>query len=558
MRRTKPFALLLGIAALLASCVEETPRTLLVDRTAESGLSHEHVHGGVGNRELPETMGGGAAILDFDQDGDLDVYLVQSGPVRRPNGREQRRAARNSLFANAGDATFTEVDGAAGAGDTGYGQGVTAGDANGDGRDDLVVLNWGPNELYLNRGGRFDAAGEELGLARADEWSVSGAFLDADGDGDLDLYVVNYLVSPPAVHRQMGLPGGFPGYAHPDRFDGVADRFYVNEDGRFVDRTEAAGLRRPSGKGLGIVPTDIDLDGNVDLYVANDSTPNFLFRGLGDATFEEIGTRVGTAYNDAGQTEAGMGVDTADVDDDGDLDLFVTNLDGETNTLYRNEHAAGRQRFRDATRSAGLAAPSMHLVGFGALFADVDLDMHLDLLVVNGHVLDNADKTSDTRTHAQPNQLFLGDGTGRFDPVPPERAGANLDRPTVSRGTAMGDLDGDGDLDFIVATNNGSAQLLCGNLEREARLALRLEGPAGNPRGVGSSVWLELADGRRLLRRAESSRSYGSASDPTVITGVTSDVVAVEVLWPGGDRERWSDLPTPFTGAQTLRYGSGE
>ncbi|MFT5287008.1 MAG: hypothetical protein ACI8TQ_003183 [Planctomycetota bacterium] len=537
----------------LASCSESAPGPFLIDATQSSGIDFSHTHGGIGNRELPETMGGGIALLDFDHDGDVDAYFAQSGQMRSSDPRAKRKPGRNLLFANDGSGHFARVK-AFGAGDGGYGQGVTCGDFDGDGWDDLLSLNWGANRLYRNESGKFKDVTAVAELEPFDEWSISAAFFDAEGDGDLDLYIVNYLVAQPGSHLVMGDPDGFKGYPHPDRFPGQADRFYVNDDGKLRDQTAAAGLLRPSGKGLGIAPTDIDLDGLVDLYVANDSTPNFLFHNLGELNFEEIALKAGVAYNEDGQSEAGMGIDTGDMDGDGDFDLFVTNLDGETNTLYRNEWRADneRVRFTDVTRRSGLGKLSENLVGFGTLFADVSLDGNLDLIVVNGHVLDNAHVLSDIRTYAQPNQLFMGDGKGRFAVPTADRAVPALDIPSVSRGVASADFNSDGALDFMIATNNGPTQLFMGTPSASASLALTLNGPAGNRHGLGASVILTLVDDSQILLRAESARSYASASYPVLVTGLPAAVREVTVIWPGGKRETWTNFDEPFEGARTL------
>jgi hypothetical protein len=568
------------LAAWVAACGEarqaDAPKAIdvwLFDATDGSGLDFVHERGGKGNRELAETMGGGVALIDYDQDGDWDAHFSQSGPVRAAGAPDAPDAARDALYANDGRGRFARVPGAAGADDPGYGQGLAVGDVDGDGRDDLYSLNWGANRMYLNRGARFEDRTEECGTGDGDRWSVSAAFFDADGDGDLDLYVVNYLKCAPGSYLDPAhnprAPAGFGAYPHPDRFAAEDSAYYENlGDGRFEDQSAAAGFAIVPQKGLGVVPTDIELDGWVDLYQANDSTPNFLFHNRGDGTFEEIGARSGTAFNDAGRTEAGMGVDSADADGDGDLDLFVTNLDMETNTLYLNrlfevDAASGAPRstplcYRDRTALAGLAEPSRAMVGFGTQFADLDRDGDPDLLVINGHIIDNVEEISDSRRYRQPAQAFANDGRGRFGVVPPSKT-PGLERPIVGRGLASADLDGDGDLDFLVGCNGEGPRLLRGALESSGlpSLELALAGPAGNPRGLGATLFLESEDGTLRLARIDSARGYASASAPVLVIGVPSALRAVEVLWPGGRRERFDDLPRPFLGRQMLRWGGG-
>lgn len=419
------------------------------------------MNGAEGQRLLPETMGPGIALLDFDADGDLDLYCLQSGPLpgRGPG-------LPNRLFANDGSGAFTEVAGAAGADDVGYGMGAALGDFDGDGTGDLLVLNWGPDRLFRGVPGeaRFEPA---TGFPGGDAWSVSAVFFDADADGDEDLYIVHYLRVTLQDHIAQGFPGGFHGYPHPDRFPAAFDTFLLNDGGSFTDATRPSGLREPGGKGLGVVAADLDRDGQWDLYVANDSTANFLFlqdgASGGPVHFTNRAGERGCAYNADGRTEAGMGVACGDPDEDGDLDLFVTHLDGETNTLYVND---GRGFFHDGTAAAGLAAPSLPWVGFGTAFLDADADGHLDLLVANGHIIDNIDEMQRGGAFPQPDHLYLGDGAGHFT-LHDEPA---LAIPGVGRGLAVGDLDGDGDPDFAVSENGGGVRLFRNSTNRRSSL----------------------------------------------------------------------------------------
>jgi len=554
---------------LAAAAVDEGP--LLVEATSTCGIEFVHLHGGVGNRELPETMGGGVALFDFDGDGDCDVYLTQSGPMRSHAGPRSGEGAANVLFANDGTGRFERVPDAAGAGDAGYGQGCAVGDFDADGLDDLLSLNWGENALYRNAGGRFEEVVSGEGIRQLDEWSVSAAFFDAEGDGDLDLYVVNYVQAPPGSHVMQGMPEGFPAYPHPSYFPGTPDRYYVNasEGGRWEGFRPPQGRRMTGsgdfpGKGLGVVPFDADLDGYLDLYVANDTVRNFLFHNLGDGELEEVGVEVGVALNRTGNPEAGMGVDAGDFDGDGDFDLFVTNLSSETNTVYFNlllderpdGQRATRLEFVDLSARSGLGKPSFEMVGFGALFNDADRDGDLDLFLANGHILDNVSELSDTITYAEPNQLYLGNGKGRWRLAAPRRAGLGFEAPSVSRGLACGDLDGDGDLDYVFGNNVDSPQVFFGGLSGGRWLSLRLEGPPGNPRGLGAVVRLEDGRGETAVYRVDAGRSYASASEPLLAVGIPWGVSAVEIVWPGGRRERWSGL-SGFEGHQRLKAGTG-
>lgn len=535
----------LSLGLLLFSC-DGGVELLLTDATSSSGIDFVHEPGLAGFRELPETMGAGVGLLDAEGDGDWDLYFVQSGPMRRQKNEPSRESGRNALYLNDGDARFGAAPDAAGAADDGYGQGVSVGDVDGDGWDDLFVLNWGPNQLYLNRGGRFEASG---GIEPGDRWSVSGCFVDIDADGDLDFYEVNYLVCPPDSHLDSSINGDVPNafkyYPHPDHFRAEHDRLWLNDGtGQFRDASSEVGLDVVPQKGLGVVATDVDLDGWPDLYVTNDSTPNLLFhnqagRNGGSLAFDSIERSAGVAYNDDGMTEAGMGVDAGDVNGDGRFDLFATNLDVETNTLYLNRSESDRIRFVDFTRRAKIAAPSKDYVGFGVLFEDVNSDGSLDLLVANGHIMDNIGELTDARSYAQPNQLFLGDGEGGFDLAPAELVDPALASPTVSRGLVPGDLDGDGDLDFVVSNNAEGPQLYLGRTAPGECVRITCSAGAGNPRGLGATLRLVCSDGSELLRRIEASRSYGSAGEPIVNTGLPASLEHVEVLWPGGVWERF-------------------
>lgn len=529
----------------------------LFELLQDSGVDFSHRHGGRGQRELPETLGAGMALLDADADGDLDLYCVQSGDLLAPedSAAEQDDREGNSLYANDGRAHFTKLPGALGADDSGYGMGAVVGDADGDGRDDIYCTNYGPNALYLNKRNGFAPATSELGLDEQ-SWSISAAFFDAEGDGDLDLYVANYVHYPLGAYRNPKFndraPNGFAQYPHPDGFASQSDRLYRNDGARgFYDASAEAGVDVEAGKGLGVLPLDVNFDGNLDLYITNDGTPNFLFMNDGAWKFEPSGRRMEAAFNGNGLTEASMGVDCADINGDGRWDLFATHLDLETNTLYLSQ-ASGL--FRDRTQQVGLAEPSLLLVGFGTRFADLDLDGHSDLLIANGHIIDNVETISDTRTYAQPNQLFRNTGRGHFE-LDPRVPSAWLE-PRVSRSLALGDINGDGHPDWVVGNNNGRPQIYVGLPPDKARLSVRLIGPAGNPRGLGASLRLELESGQSILGRIDTSGSYASSSAASFCTGLPARLLAVEVLWPGGRRERF-EQPASTNSKLVLEHGAG-
>ena len=498
------------------------------DITAESGLHFEHDAGLTPEKHLPETMGAGAALADLDADGDLDAYLVQSGPM--PLGRPRDAGPRNALFINRGAGRFDDAGAASGdAADAGYGMGVACGDIDGDGDLDLLVTNLGPDVLLRNDGrGRFDDITAASGYDDP-RWTGSAAFFDAEGDGDLDLYVAAYVEVDLAHPLWCGQrEPGWRSACHPDAYPGLPDRFWRNAgDGRFRDDTEAAGLAtRPGhhGKGLGVLVVDVDDDSDLDLYIANDSVENRLWINTGDGRFEDGTLLSGTGVNGRGLTEAGMGVACGDVDADSDLDLFVTNFDDESNSLYRND---GGGVFTDVTDRAGLDAPSRLPVGFGTVMSDLDADGDLDIAVTNGHIIDNIQLYHDGKTHAQTALLFANRGDGRFDDES-ARAGALTDRPLVGRGLYDGDVDGDGDLDLLVTTCGGAARLLANAGAAPGTLpghSVFLTGLA-----PGTRVDARLVSGRVLRRQAGPAASYFGQCSPDLHLGLGDQALHAVVL----------------------------
>ncbi len=533
----------------------------------ETGLDFHHFIGATGEYFFPEIMGSGVGMFDYDGDGDLDLYFVQGAMLDPAKEVSQsvfpfagEGPPRNRLFRNelnpAGELRFTDVTREAGVGDPGYGMGMAVGDYDNDGHPDLYLTNFGSNVLYRNGGdGTFTDVTRDAGVDDP-RYSASSTFLDYDSDGDLDLYVANYVSFTIKGNRRCGEERR--DYCAPGVYQPLPDRLFRNEgNGRFTDRSEEAGLGRSFGAGLGVVAVDLDLDGRVDVYVANDGTPNQLWINQGDGTFQDQGLVSGTAYNIDGVAEAGMGVTAADFDGDGDDDLFVTHNKKETNTLYLN----GRQRgFADATSRFGLANPSVPYSGFGTLWFDYDNDGWLDLFVANGAVvMDDRQPADSPYPYAQENQLFRGDGTGRSREIGSDVAGSALELVEVSRGAAFGDIDNDGDVDIAVSNNNGPARLLLNQVgSRNHWLGVRLEGEEGVKSAVYQARVALFREGHKpLWRRCHADGSYLSANDSRVLFGLGSSnhVGRVEVHWADGLCESWSGVAV--NRYVTLRRRSG-
>ncbi len=540
------------------------------ERAAEVGLSFGHRNGARGRYLLPEIMGSGAALFDADGDGDLDAYLVQGADLE-PGAADDGSPARDRLFSNelveTGELRFVDATDDSGIESTGYGMGVAAGDFDGDGRVDLYVTNLGPNRLWRNvGGGRFEDATEAAG-ADDPRWSVPAAFFDYDGDGMLDLFVANYVDFNLGSHTLCTFGSGEPDYCSPKTYRAEPDRLFRNlGDGRFEQTTDRAGLAAEFGNGLGAVPADLDLDGRLDLYVANDGTPNQMWMNRGGGRFENRALFGGSAVNRRGEAEAGMGIGAGDMDGDGDEDLYVTHITGETSTLYLND---GGGHFTDAGMPAGLDPPSLPMTGFGTGWFDFDNDGDLDLLAVNGAVrrLDRARSgdaaaardaagTGHDRRFGQPNQLFRNLGDGRFEDASP-LGGPAFAAYEVSRGAAFGDVDNDGDTDVLVTNNDGPARLLMNLVGQDSGwIGLRLVTADGNRDALGSVVHVALDDGRLLMRRVRAAMSYASSSDPRVLVGIGEAAVKdIRVSWLAGDEESFGALaPGAY---HELRQGKG-
>jgi hypothetical protein len=537
-----------------------------IDRAKESGLDFTHVNGMSGKFYYAEIIAPGAAMFDYDNDGDLDIYLVQGQPLgasvtAAASPPLKGRLFRNDLIVNP-DGTrtlhFTDVTDASGINARGYGMGVATGDYNNDGCVDLYLTNLGRNQLFRNNcDGTFTDVSKASGTEQT-SWSVSAAFLDYDRDGWLDLFVGNYLSWRAESSTPCFSPSGRPDYCSPNVYQPLPSRLYHNNrDGTFTDVTAAAGLTRDFGPALGVSTADFNGDGWIDIYVANDGQPNQLWINQHDGTFKNTGLLSGTALSAHGKAKAGMGVDAGDFDNDGDEDLFVTNLTGEGNDLYVND---GKGLFEEQSARSGLGPASRAYTGFGAAWFDIDNDGWLDTLVVNGAVqtMEALRRAGDPFPLHQRKQLFRNLGNGRFEDVT-THGGAAFELSEVGRGAAFGDIDNDGDVDVLVANNNGRPRLLINTVGgRNHWLGLRLVGKATNRDMLGARVEIIRQDGSALWRRARADGSYASANDPRVLVGLgpSTNVSRVRVLWPDGAAEEWTGVAIDrYT---TLKQGDGK
>ncbi|MFK8028950.1 MAG: CRTAC1 family protein [Gammaproteobacteria bacterium] len=530
------------------------------DMSQSAGLVFQHDSGATGEFYMPEIMGAGIALLDFDGDNDLDVYVLQGKPLDPKAESATGVQVGHKLFRNelnpSGSLTFSDVTAKAGIGDTGYGMGVAVGDIDNDGDPDIYLSHYGPNVLYMNQGDgsfrRVEGSGTE-----DDGFGSSAAFVDYDTDGLLDLYVANYNTFSLSNHQACRNYTGPQDYCDPLAYQPGVDKLYRNlGDGRFADVTAPVGIDEHLGTGLGVVAADFNSDGVVDIYVANDKMANIYWINDGTGGFVNEALMSGTAYSGDGIAEASMGVVAGDVDGDGDDDLFMTHLNGQTNTLYLND---GSGRFRDSTSRMNLGVSSLQYTGFGTIWIDYDNDSDHDLLIANGGVIAQESSEYDRMAnYAQRNQFYGNDGAGRFEDLS-DVAGPSFKEPRISRGVAVGDIDNDGDLDAVVSNTDGLVELLINNtVSNHHWLSLRLRGVMSNRDGAGARVALLRANGDRIWRRAHTDGSYLSASDIRVHFGLGSDasLSSVGVVWPNGAREQWTDIKVD---AQTeLVEGTGE
>jgi len=547
-------AALMGSLAVLSQPTGVAIR--LVDIAEQAGLTLVNICGGPSKDYIVEVNGNGAALFDYDNDGDMDALIVNGSTLAN---LKQGGDPMVALFRNDGKGHFTDVTSAAGLRARGWGMGACVADYDNDGFQDVYVTAFGSNLLLRNNGdGTFTDVTARAGVGDP-HWSTNCAFADYDRDGDLDLYVANYLTfSDRTIPKRGASPNckylGVDVMCGPKGLAGEPDVLYRNNgDGTFSDVTRAAGIVDPGHYGFGVIFSDLDDDGWPDIFVANDSVPNLVFRNNRNGTFSEIGLASGLALNGDGKAQASMGADAADYDGDGRQDVFVTNFSQDYNTLYRN---AGGWLFSDVSYQAGVVPRGLTYLGWGTGFADFDNDGLLDIFVANGHVYPEVDASGIGSTYRQRKQLFQNQGKGRFRDVTNDVGGGLLIEKS-SRGAAFGDIDNDGDIDVLVINMNDRPTLLRNDTDLSAGwITLRLSGASSNRDAVGARVWLE-ADGSPQIADVRSGGSYLSHNDMRVHFGLgrRARVPPVRVRWPDGTVERFDGLAR--NAIHSLRQGQG-
>ena len=520
---------------------ENRSRVTFHDVAAPAGITFRHDNASSAEKYLIETMGSGCGWIDYDQNGLLDLYLVNGAATRVYKPPQPMRGA---LYRNNGNGGFTDVTAKAGVGAEGlFGMGVAVGDYDNDGFPDLFVLGYGRCILYHNNGdGTFTDVTARAGVQNSGLWASSAAWFDYDNDGKLDLIIANYVDWSPERNFYCGDRGpGMRSYCHPDDFHGQPPTLYHNNgEGTFTDVSKSSGVGLKGGNGLGVVTFDYDNDGWQDIFIANDHMPNFLFHNNRDGTFREVGYQAGVAVSADGQFEAGMGTDAADTTGSGRLDLIVGHLDMQLARVYQN---LGDQTFEDATLRSKLSYSTYHMSTFGARFMDYDNDGWRDLFLANGHVLDNIERYHADTKYAEPKMMFRNTGSGIFENVS-DQLGSDFQLPRVSRGAAVGDFDNDGDLDILINNCGQTPQLLRndgGNANHW--LEILLIGTKSNRDGVGARVKV-IAGDLVLYDQRKGGMSYQSAQDPRLHFGLGqgSNVDLIEILWPSGSTTKLANI----------------
>ena len=531
-----PQLLLFFSLTLIDSVLAQSP--IFIDVTDEAGIHFKHSNGKTAHKHIIETMGSGVVFFDYNNDGDADLYFVNSGNIPQETQNEGQPHPANVLYRNDGDGRFTDVTAASGTGDTGYGMAAAAGDIDNDGDADLYVANFGRDALYRNNGdGTFTDITEAAGIAN-DLWGIAAVYLDFDVDGDLDIFVVNYLV------YELSMPvttfKGIIGYGHPRSYEGTPDVLYQNNgDGTFTNIAEAAGVINPTeGRGMAAVACDYDNDGFPDIYVTNDTNRNFLYRNNGDSTFTDESLFIGVGYDESGVAEGSMGVDCGDYNGDGWFDLIVAN--SEKATLYKNEEGL---LFIDATADSGLRQPTLPFVGFSPLFLDYDNDGDLDLFCANGHPQDVIEILMDHETYAQRDQMFENRGDGTYKDIS-ETAGNYFREAFVGRAAATADYDNDGDTDIVVMNSNQRAVLLRNDSANAKNwIGIKPIGKRSNRDGIGAKVTV-VADLKTQIKTVKSGSSYASGSDTKLLFGLgeSQHIEQITIVWQGGTTQELKDI----------------
>jgi len=530
----------------------EIPVAKFTDITTASGITFVHNNGATGEKLLPETMGGGVAFLDFDDDGAPDLLFINS--TWWPDASSGRKPTTMALYHNDGKGHFQDVTAGSGLDVSFYGMGVAIGDYDNDGKPDVFVTGVGGNHLFQNLGqGKFAEVTSKAGVGgTTNDWSTGCAWIDYDNDGKLDLFVCNYVRWSKEIDFKVGykIDGVTRAYGPPMNFEGAFLRLYHNDgEGRFTEVSEQSGIRIknaatgvPTAKSLGMAPIDLNGDGWIDLVIANDTVQNFVFSNQHNGTFKEIGALAGVAFDTYGNTRGAMGIDTGYYRNDGALGIAIGNFANEMSALYVSS-PKNPMSFTDEAIPEGVGPASRLLLKFGMFFFDYDLDGRLDLLSCNGHLEEEISKIQQSQRYQQPAQLFWNSGAASgatFLTVPPEKCGPDLFKPMVGRGSAFADIDGDGDLDVVLTQVNGPPLLLRNDQDLKHHwLRLKLVGTKCNRSAIGALIKVRVA-GQTLTRQVMPTRSYLSQSELPVTIGLgsASTFDEAEIIWPGGQRQR--------------------